>query len=113
MPREQPYESFQQWADEKQQLETDAAEQAEEAAEAARVAAAEAKRTADAAFGRWVVDKAVHDEALALLPRLGPMGASEEDWQALLTMYANVQSYLKDQHAQFAVDVNENPKRSL
>jgi hypothetical protein len=84
----------------------------EDAAEAAaKKAATQAK--ADAAFGRWVIDKRVHDTALALLPSLTPMGSSDEDWAAVLTAYAYTHCYLSDQHSQFAVDVNENPKRSL
>ena len=112
MPHE-PYEDFAAWAAEKQQLENDALEAAEEAAAAAAAAAAKQQKTADAAFGRWVIDKAVHDEALALLPTLGAMGGEEEGWNALLTAYAYTHCYLSDQHSQFQVDVNENPKRSL
>ena len=60
-----------------------------------------------------MVDKRVHDDALALLPRLSSMGSSDEDWGAVLSAYAYTFCFLSDQHTQFAVDVNENPKRSL
>jgi len=112
MPHE-PYESYDAWAQEKMDLENaliaKAAEEKEE--EAAKRAAQQAK--ADAAFARWTVDQRVHEAALKVLPRLAPMGGSEEDWQKVLTMYAYTFNYLNDQHAQYAVDVSENPKRSL
>ena len=112
MPHE-PYEDFAAWAAEKQELEMEAIAARAEAEEAAAAEKAKAQRTADAAFGRWVVDKRVHDDALAVLPRLSSLGSAEEDWQALLSMYAYCHAYLSDQHTQFAVDVSENPKRSL
>ena len=45
--------------------------------------------TADAAFGRWVVDKAVHDDALELLPQLSALGSAEEDWRSVLNAFAH------------------------
>ena len=76
-------------------------------------AAAVAQRRADAAFGRWVVDKRVHDEALAILPKLSSMGSDDEDWNKLLLAVAYTQIYLTDQHTQYAVEVSENKKLSL
>ena len=43
---------------------------------------------ADAAFGRWVVDKNVHDDALAVIGQLSAMGSSEDGWRQVLTAYA-------------------------
>ena len=60
-----------------------------------------------------MVDKRVHDDALEIIHRLGPMGSSDEDWNAVLMAYAYTFNYLSDQHSLFAVNVAENPKRSL
>ena len=43
---------------------------------------------ADAAFGRWVVDKNVHDDALAVIGQLSAMGSTEDGWRQVLTAYA-------------------------
>ena len=59
------------------------------------------------------MDKRVHEDALAILPRLTPLGSGDEDWSSVLTAYAYTHTYLSDQHTLFAVDVNENPRRSL
>lgn len=44
---------------------------------------------AEAAFGRWVIDKAVHDDALAIMPKLAARGSTEESWREVLLAYAN------------------------
>ncbi len=93
------------------------APQQKEAAAAAReeLAAEKAasKARAEAAFQRWVVDKAVHDEALQLLPQLAAHGRNDDSWRNVGIAYAYCQVYLKEKHTQFDVDVSENPKRSF